>query len=190
MRTAALLVALTLAQTALADGLDPVEAAKIEQEQKAAEAKVNKAHGDKQESEMSAEERRQVAAEQSKADLEVLEKHGVSDKEYSRYVAKETPEQRQQHKAATKELERQAEEAKKNAAAPKPDQPKAADQVQITRGDGNGVEIPVKGHENDVVIERGNQDEAGQVPVEVAPPQRSRSRSKHHSSKSKHHHRR
>lgn len=184
MRTAVLIAALTLTQAALAEDLDPVEAAKIEREQKAAEAKVNKAHGDKQESEMSPDERRQVVDEQSKADLEVLQKHGVSDKEYSRYVAKESPEQREQHKAASKALEKQEQEAKNKPAAD-PNAAKPADQVQITRGEeGSGVEVPVKGHENDVIVEHGNQDEGGQVPVETAPAPKS----KHHSSKR--HHRR
>jgi hypothetical protein len=189
MRTAILLAALTLASAAYAQKeLDPVEAAKIDREQNEANEKVNAAHGNKKESEMSAEERRQVAEEQKEAGLGVLEKHGVSDKDYARYVAKESRDDREQQKTAAKALQKQAEDAKKKPVAD-PNAAKAADEVQVSRGgeSGGGVEVPVQGHEGDVVIDRGNQgDDSAQVPVESGPAKSSSKRS----SSSKRHHRR
>ena len=68
----------------------------------------------------------------------MLDKHGVSDKEFARYQGKLGPEQRAQEKAAAQALDRQAASAKTQP-APDPNAAKPADQIVIQRG-GNATQ--------------------------------------------------
>jgi hypothetical protein len=188
MRILAALLVLSLSQAAFAKDLDPAEAAQIQRDQKEALDKVDQAHGNKKPSEMDADERREVVQEQEAASNGVLAKHGVSAKEYSRFVAKETPEQREEHKAASERLEKEAQAAKNKPPAAAKKQGPAEVEIQRGTGDRNPMSVPVAGHEGDVQIDRGNQDES--VPVDTDAPKAKASKSKSKSKSSKRHHRR
>jgi hypothetical protein len=144
MRSSIATLILALSSTAFADDLNADSVAAIRREQHAAVDKVNAAHGDKKPSEMSREERREIIQEQSKARLEVLERHGVSDKEFSRYEALLSVDQRAEAKKEDERLankeKQQKEEAKKKAK--KDDEP-----IPIQRGfgkNGQTVEMETK----------------------------------------------
>jgi hypothetical protein len=124
-RPSALLLASWLAVPGLslaADGLDPEKVAQIRREEKAAMAKVNEAHGNKKPSEMDSAERRQVIKEQQEAAAGVLEKHGVSAKEYANYTTRMGREDSKAAGAAEARLEAE-EKAKKEAEAQKKSEP-------------------------------------------------------------------
>ena len=120
-RTSVLLVASWLAVPGLAlaqeqQALTPQKIAEIRRDDQAAQARVNAAYGNRKPSEMSTEERSQATKDQQAAGLAVLEKHGVSDKDYSRQVARMSPEEREAVAKAEKKLEadeKAAQEAKK-----------------------------------------------------------------------------
>jgi hypothetical protein len=181
MKTLAALGLALVASTAFAKDLDPTEAVQIEREQEAATKKVNAAHGDKKPSEMDPEERAQVIDEERKARLEVLDRHGVSDKEFSRYQGKLTPEQRVQEKAAAKALDAKEAAAKAHPAAD-PNAAKPPDQVVVQYGNATqAVDLktgkPLPASQATPTVERGGSE---------APAPRHTSR--HHTSRS--HHRR
>lgn len=89
-RPSALLLAswLLVPGLSLAQELDPEKVARIRREEKAALAEVEKQHGNKKPSEMSSAERREVIKEQEAAVSRVLEKHGVTAKDYLRYTTR------------------------------------------------------------------------------------------------------
>lgn len=166
-RTSALLVAswLTVPGLAMAEEeLTPQKLAEIRRDEQAAQAKVNAAYGNRKPSEMSTEERRQAAKDQQEAGLAVLEKHGVSDKEYSRHVARMDREEREAVAQAEKKLD---DEAKAAQAA------KAAKEAEKKRIEEEGLpadEIPVQqgfSDDNPVVLESTGED---QVEVEEGLP--------------------
>ncbi|MBM7115527.1 hypothetical protein [Archangium primigenium] len=99
-----------------AQNLSPEEIARIQLDEKAALKKIDAAHGGKKPSEMSNAERRQVIEEQQAARQAVMERHGVSDKDYARQTARMGPKQNEAVAAAQKQLEAQ----QKAAAAPRP----------------------------------------------------------------------
>lgn len=146
-RTSVLLVASWLAVPGLAlaeEELTPEKLAAIRRDEKAAQARVDSAYGNRKSSEMSNEERQQSTREQQAAGLGVMEKHGVSDKEYSRRMARLTPEERKAVDQAEKKLEaeekakRQAEQKKQqDAEAPAPDDIP----IQMGISDENPVEL-------------------------------------------------
>ncbi|KFE66600.1 hypothetical protein [Hyalangium minutum] len=148
-RTSVLLVASWLAVPGLAlaeEELTPEKLAAIRRDEKAAQARVDSAYGNRKSSEMSNEERQQSTREQQAAGLGVMEKHGVSDKEYSRRMARLTPEEREAVDQAEKKLE--AEEKAKRVAEQKKRQGEdaeavAADDIPIQMGisDENPVEL-------------------------------------------------
>jgi hypothetical protein len=138
---------------AQADDLTPETVARIRREQDAADKKLAKAHGDKKHSEMSQDERREFIEEQRKARAEVLDKHGLNDKEYSRYEARQSKEDRLETSAADKRLadkEKEKEEADKH--------PKKKDEpIPIQRGFGkNGQSVEMERKEGaPPVVEHG-----------------------------------
>jgi|GEM_PF-5317307 len=167
---AALSAALLLSAPALAD-LDPGQVGQIKDEQKAAVAKVHAAHGNKAEKDMSPEERTQQAQEENQASVGVLDKHGVSDKEFSRY----TSQMDRSSQASAKAAEKDAAEKREAKAAEKA-KPAAPGEVQIERGE------KVSSTENGVEVERGTP--AGSASVNAPKP------SSHSSHRSKRHRRR
>jgi hypothetical protein len=167
-RTTVLLVASWLALPGLAvaeEELTPEKLAKIHRDEQAAQAKVNAAYGNRKPSEMTNEERAQATQDQQAAGLAVLEKHGVSDKEYSRHVAQMPPEEREAVARAEKKLEadekaaREAKEAQKAAEAEGP----AAEDIPIQQGisDANPVEMESSGEASSVVEQGLPPGEAG-----------------------------
>lgn len=97
---------------ALGGSLTPEQIARIQRDEKAAEAKVRAAHGNKKSSELSAAERRQMIQEQQDAIQEVMDKHGVSRKDYARQTARMGPKQNAEVSAAEKSLEAKDKAAK------------------------------------------------------------------------------
>jgi hypothetical protein len=171
---AALSAALLLSAPALAD-LDPGQVGQIKDEQKAAVDKVHAAHGNKAEKDMSPEERTQQAQEENQASVGVLDKHGVSDKEFSRYSSQMD----RSSQAAAKAAEKDAAQKREAKAAEKA-KPAAPGEVQIERGE------KVSSTENGVEVERGTPAGAG---AGVSAPKAS-SHSSHSSRSKKHRHRR
>jgi hypothetical protein len=134
-RPSALLLASWLALPGLAlaqeeSELTPQKVAAIRRDEEAALARVDEAHEKKQPSEMDREERRQVIQEQQAASAAVLEKHGVTAKEYARYTARMGPDGNAAVEAELKRLdaEAKAKEAKAKEAAAAPPQEVAIQQ--------------------------------------------------------------
>ena len=125
---------LALAETELT----PEKVAEIHRDEESAKAKVDAAHGNKQPSEMTGEERTQVIQEQQAATQKVMDKHGVSDKEYERHVARMSMEEREASKQAEKKLEaaekEKAAKQAQNDAQGKDEAPKAAEDIPIQQG--------------------------------------------------------
>jgi hypothetical protein len=162
-RTSVLLLVSWLAAPGVAlaqDGeLTPEKLAAIRRDEKAAQDKVNAAYGNRKPSEMSNEERRQVIQDQQKAGQDVMTKHGVSDKEYSRQVARMGREERAAVDQAEQKLE--AEEKAKAAA-----EQKKAEQDQKPSED-----IPIQqGISDENPVELESSQDAASVVEEGLPP--------------------
>lgn len=151
---------------ALAQELTPEKIAVIRREEQAAQAKVNAAYGNRKPSEMTSDERRQAIQDQQEAVGAVLEKHGVSDKDYARHVARMGLEERQAVAVAEKRLEEE-EKAAREAALKKPEGP---EEIPIQQGisDANPVELEAT-EDAPTVVEQGlPPGEEGQEPTEGA----------------------
>jgi hypothetical protein len=179
MRPTIAALVLSTAFAAWADELSPETVANIRREQKASDEKVEKAHGNKPHSEMSPDERRQYMDEQRQARMDVLQKHGVDDKAYSRYEALQTRDQRSQTRAEEDRLEAKAkkdEEEKKSAK-------KKDDTIPIQRGFGKGRPVELEAVDGaHPVVEHGippeEQDGMTNSESSGAPPPRSHKGSK------------
>jgi len=165
---------LSLAQ----EELDAEKVARIRLEEQAALDAVNARHGNRKPSELSSEERRQVIEEQQAASTKVLEKHGVTAKEYARHTARMGPEGNEAVAAATKRLEAEA-QAKKDAEARRQAEPK---EIPIQQGISEKNPVQLEGDtgtESDPLVEQGvaeNEVEAAPARKEPAPKQPSRSK--------------
>ncbi len=164
-RPSALLLASWLLVPGLSLAQEELDAEKIARirrdEQKALDA-VNAKHGNKKPSEMSSAERRQVIEEQQAASAKVMDKHGVSAKEYGRHTARMGPDDNEAVAAATKRLEAE-EQAKKAAEAKKQAEPK---EISIQQGisEKNPVQLEGEtGTESAPLVEQGvaAEDEVG-----------------------------
>lgn len=164
-RPAALLLASWLLVPGLSLAQEELDAEKIARirrdEQKALDA-VNAKHGNKQPSELSSAERRQIIEEQQAASAKVMDKHGVSAKEYGRHTARMGPDDNEAVAAATKRLEAE-EQAKKAAEAKRAAEPK---EISIQQGisEKNPVQLEGEtGTESAPLVEQGvaAEDEAG-----------------------------
>ncbi|HYO60068.1 hypothetical protein [Archangium sp.] len=118
---------LTVPGLALAEALPPEQLARIRRDEKAAVDKVNAAHGNKKSSELSTAERRQMVREQQEAIQGVMDKHGVSRKDYARQSARMGPKQNAEVAAAEKALE----EAEKAATTQQAQEPR---KIQVQQG--------------------------------------------------------
>ena len=88
-----------------AEDLSPEQVGKIQQQEQEALDKVNAAHGNKKAADMDRDERRQFMEEQRQASKDVLEKNGVSAKDYARAgstLSRDDRERANASKAATK----------------------------------------------------------------------------------------
>ncbi|MHA7629750.1 hypothetical protein [Corallococcus sp. M7] len=132
---------LVLATPALAEeeGLSPEKVAAIQRDEAAAQAKVNEEFGNRKPSEMSNAERGESIRAQQKEAAKVLEKHGVSAKDYATFTARMTPEDNQRAANEAKRLEDKA-KAEKEAEAKKR---KGDGEVHIQQGfsDADPVEL-------------------------------------------------
>ncbi len=99
---------LTVPGLALAGEIPPEQLARIRRDEKAAVERVNAAYGNKKSSELSTAERRQMIREQQEAHREVMNKHGVSEKDYARQLARMGPKQNARLAAEEKTLEEKA----------------------------------------------------------------------------------
>jgi hypothetical protein len=129
--------------------LTPERIAAIRRDEQAAQAKVDAAYGNRKPSEMSSEERQQAIRDQQAAGLDVMAKHGVSDKDYARRVARLSPEERE---AVAREEKRLEEEEKRAQAAREAEEKKKKEEeeralapedipIQTGFGDNNPVEL-------------------------------------------------
>ncbi|XXF80572.1 hypothetical protein P2318_12725 [Myxococcaceae bacterium GXIMD 01537] len=153
-RTSALLLASWLLAPGLSmadDEFDPEKLARIRREEEAELAKVDKAHDNKKLSEMDNAERRQVIEEKQAASAGVLEKNGMSAKDYARQTARMGPEG---NKAVDAAMQRQAAEEKARADAEAKKQAEQQQEVTIQHGlaepgaegvAGGGGEAPMDG---------------------------------------------
>ncbi|EPX64463.1 hypothetical protein D187_004552 [Cystobacter fuscus DSM 2262] len=153
---------LSLPTLALAEDLPPEKLASIRRDEKHALEKVNAAHGGKKSSEMSTAERRQMIQEQQQATQGVLDKHGVSSKDYARQTARMGPKQNAQVDAAEKALEARTQGS--SASSP--------GEIPIERGWGSEQQVEQEGVEGSEgampVVEHGLPTEE-QVPAEGMP---------------------
>ena len=114
MRTLFLGVLLSSFIALAGDDLSPEQLGQIEHEQKKADAAIDKKYGNRQSSEMSQDERREMIHEKAEAEQAILDKHGVDKKEYVHATSKSSREDRERSKAAEKAAEKKdAEEAQK-----------------------------------------------------------------------------
>lgn len=124
--------------------LPPEKLAAIRRDEQKAQAKVTETYGHRKPSEMSTEERRQLIQDQQKAGQDVMEKHGVSDKAYSRQVARMGREEREAVDQAEKRLESEERVAREAAEQKKAEQAqKLPEEVPIQQGisEENPVEL-------------------------------------------------
>ncbi|RKH58073.1 hypothetical protein [Corallococcus aberystwythensis] len=132
---------LVLATPALAEeeGLTPEKVAAIQRDEAAAQAKVNTEYGNRKPSEMSNAERGQSIRDQQTEAAKVMEKHGVSAKEYATYTARMKPDDTQRVANEAKRLDDKA-KAEKEAEAKKR---KGDGEVHIQQGfsDSDPVEM-------------------------------------------------
>jgi hypothetical protein len=152
---------------ALAEDLPPEKLARIRRDEKAALERVNAAHGSKKSSEMSTAERRQVIQEQQEAIQGVMDKHGVSSKDYARQTARMGPKQNAEVDAAEKSLDSTTKKA--SVEEPKPLSP---DEIPIQRGWSDEAPVMLEEREGaPPIVERGvPADETVPPEGEGAPP--------------------
>jgi hypothetical protein len=128
--------------------LTPEKIAAIRRDEQAAQAKVDATYSNRKPSEMSSEERQQAIRDQQAAGQDVMAKHGVSDKDYARRVARLSQEERD---AVAREEKRLEEEEKKAQAAREAEEKKKNEEeqalapedipIQTGFGDDNPVEL-------------------------------------------------
>ncbi|NRD63580.1 hypothetical protein HRD49_17655 [Corallococcus exiguus] len=159
---------LVLATPALAEeeGLTPEKVAAIQRDEFAAQAKVNEEHGNRKPSEMSNAERGQAIRDQQKESAKVMEKHGVSAKEFASFTARMKPEDNQRVANEAKRLDDKA-KAEKEAEAKKR---KGDGEVHIQQGfsDSDPVEMEsADGAEPSVDVDGSLDSTAGAPTVEI-----------------------
>ncbi len=113
-----------------ADPIPPEKAAQIEFDERKAQAEVTARYGNKQLSELSQEERRQLTKDRAAAEAKVLDKHGVDAKQWARESIKRDRGEYAEGQARVKELiakeKAEAEAAEKAKQAPT--------EVQVQKG--------------------------------------------------------
>ncbi len=129
--------------------LSAQQTAAIEHENDKAQAEISKKYGDRKPNELSADERREMTREQAAAEKKVLEKNGVSAKQWAKEtqnVGRDEYSQRQAIKKDLAEKEKAAADAAKKAAA-------AEKEIQVQRGisEENPVTLDEKANEDGTV---------------------------------------
>lgn len=149
------MIAFALLLALAADDLSPEKAAKVQKDRDKAMSDVAKKYGNKKSSELSQDERREMIRDQRAAETAVLDKNGVDPKEFARYEAKMSLNDRAATKAERERLDRKEQDDKKTA-----DQQSAPKEIQIQRGF----------NENNPVMLEDNQAAGGQPVVEKGLP--------------------
>jgi hypothetical protein len=113
------LLGLLVSPLALAEALSPEVLAKMKDEQRTAIEKINKEYGNKPSSELSQDQRREIIEKTAAAQQAVLDKHGVSGKDFARYEAKLSLDDRKREAEAAKKIQdaKQKEREKHQASA-------------------------------------------------------------------------
>lgn len=173
---AAFTLCLMLGGTVRAADLTPEQVAKIRLSEKAELKKVADAHGNKKPGEMDNDERREVIEQQAAASQSVLDKEGVSAKDYANYTARMSLEERAREKAAEEKLEAEAKAAAEKKAAEEKAKASAEPEVQQGFDEEHPVEMEAKEGDGPQV-EYGTQADAM---TPAAEPASSGGRSKHH----------
>jgi hypothetical protein len=146
------LVTLCLALVA-DEPLSPQKAAAVTREQAKAQADVAAKYGNKKSSELTPDERRQMIKDQTAAEKQVLEKHGVDAKTWARESIKRD---RAQLATAKAEEQKLAEKEQKDAEDAK--KPKEQKPITVQKGfsDENPVTLEEKdAEEGKVAVEKG-----------------------------------
>jgi hypothetical protein len=134
----------------------PEKSAGIEREQQKAQAEVTAKYGNKKPSELSRDERSQMAKDLANADKAVLDKNGVDPKQWARESLKKD----RDGYAKGKELVKGLEDKEKAEAKKKADEANAPKEVTVQRG---------VSEDNPVTLdEKANAD--GTIPVEKGLP--------------------
>ncbi len=145
--------------------LTPEKIAAIRRDEQAAQAKVEAAYGNRQPSQMSTEERQQAIRDQQAAGLGVMARHGVSDKDYARRVARLSQEERE---AVAREEKRLEEEEKKAQAAREEEERKNKEEEERALAP---EDIPIQtGFGDDNPVEMESTPEAASVVEQGLPP--------------------
>ena len=159
-------LAALLLTPALASALEPEEAGQINAEIAEKETAIRAEYGGGNIKKMSREERKEMQEKLNSARGEVLEKHGTTEKDFSRGQLKLGREGLKEAEQSQKEHTAKLEEAKKAGESKKPDdkggvkveqginddEPRVVDHggVKVQRGAGKaGIEIPVPSGGND-----------------------------------------
>jgi hypothetical protein len=129
--------------------VSPAQVADIEHDQAKANAALQLKHGNMKPSELSLDERRALIREQAAAEKQILEKHGVSEKEWALGKQRQSRDERAQVKAAGEALKAKDQADAENAAKPKEER---AVHVQKGFSDENPVVLEEK--EGTVAVER------------------------------------
>lgn len=157
---------LVLAPPVLAEeeGLSPEKVAAIRRDESAAQAKVEAAYGNRKPSEMSNSERGQAIREQQQEAAKVMEKHGVSAKEYAVYTARMTPDD---NSRAANEAKRLEDKAKADKAAE--EKKRAGDgEVHIQQGFSDAEPVELEAEEGAEVSVDVDSNLESAPPVDVA----------------------
>lgn len=140
-----MLSALLLMLTAVS----PAQVASIEHDQAKANAELALKHGNKKPNELSLDERRQLIREQAEAEKKILEKHGVSSKEWAMGQQRQSRDERDQVKAARDALAAKDKAEAENAAKPKEEQ-----SIRVQRGFSDENPVVLEEKEGPVAVER------------------------------------
>ena len=157
---------LVLAPPVLAEeeGLSPEKVAAIRRDESAAQAKVEAAYGNRKPSEMSNSERGQVIREQQQEAAKVMEKHGVSAKEYAVYTARMTPDD---NSRAANEAKRLEDKAKADKAAE--EKKRAGDgEVHIQQGFSDAEPVELEAEEGAEISVDVDSNLESAPPVDIA----------------------
>ncbi|MER2564799.1 MAG: hypothetical protein ABTQ32_29000 [Myxococcaceae bacterium] len=146
-------IALALSLTLAADEFDAERAASIEREQAKEAAAVTAKYGNRKSTELSRDERSEMIREQAAAQQKVLDKYGVSPKEWARAQMNRSREQADQVRQATRALEAKEKAAAEKAQAEKTGGPK---EIVIQRGISEDQPVTLEESENATpVVEQG-----------------------------------
>ncbi len=140
--------------------LDPTEAGVINAELAEKEKAIKEEYGNRTIKQMSRDERKEMDQKLRDARQEVLEKHGTTDKEYSKGMVKLGRDGLKEAQRSEKEHATKLEEAKKGAQGGKDD---GKGEITVQRGFGD--EAPVVVEEDGIQVQRGGGKEGIEIPV-------------------------